>query len=73
LIIGAYLSIGWTDHYDELLGILNLMKSYFPDEEKSIVHYLNAYKMYFRDSENFLSNSHCLEELCVQSHVIMVQ
>ena len=62
LIIGAYLAIQWTEHYNELLDILNMMRPCFPDKEKAIVHYLNAYKLYVRD-ENYLSNPYYKMEL----------
>lgn len=62
LMIGAYLAIQWTNHYNELLGILNFMEPCLPDREKAIVHYLNAYKLHIRD-ENYPSDPERQTEL----------
>jgi len=48
-IIGAYSIINWSSSQNELLGILNLMYKYLPDEERAIVHYLNATQTYVKN------------------------
>ena len=62
LMVGAYSAIMWTHSDNEMLEMLNLMKSYLPNRERAIVHYLNAYKIYTLDKE-YLTNLDYLAEL----------
>lgn len=61
LIIGAYSVINWSSSENELLGILNLMYEYLPDEERAIIHYLNASQAYVRN--DLKENEECMIEL----------